>query len=47
VTCGASRDRTITAAVIGAIWSHPEDPRAAVAAFNDVFARYGRVYRHS
>ena len=32
-------------AVIGAIWSYPEGPRAAVAAFNDVFARYGRAYR--
>jgi thiamine-phosphate pyrophosphorylase len=31
-------------AVIGAIWSYPEGPRAAVAAFNDVFARYGRAY---
>ncbi len=30
-------------AVIGAIWSHPRGPRAAVAAFNDVFARYGRA----
>jgi thiamine-phosphate pyrophosphorylase len=32
-------------AVIGAIWSHPRGPRAAVAQFNDVFARYGRGYR--
>lgn len=31
-------------AVIGAIWSHPQGPRAAVAAFNDVFARYGRAH---
>jgi thiamine-phosphate pyrophosphorylase len=32
-------------AVIGAIWSHPKGPRAAVAEFNEVFARYGRAYR--
>jgi thiamine-phosphate pyrophosphorylase len=32
-------------AVIGAIWSHPEGPRAAVRNFNDVFARHGRGYR--
>ncbi|HEY3912552.1 MAG TPA: thiamine phosphate synthase [Stellaceae bacterium] len=32
-------------AVIGAIWSHPQGPRAAVAAFNAVFAHYGRAYR--
>jgi thiamine-phosphate pyrophosphorylase len=32
-------------AVIGAIWSHPTGPRAAVASFNEVFARYGRAYR--
>ncbi len=32
-------------AVIGAIWSHPRGPRAAVADFNDVFARFGRPYR--
>jgi thiamine-phosphate pyrophosphorylase len=32
-------------AVIGAIWSHPESPRAAVAEFNEVFARYGRAHR--
>jgi thiamine-phosphate pyrophosphorylase len=32
-------------AVIGAIWSYPAGPRAAVAAFNEVFARYGRAYR--
>jgi thiamine-phosphate pyrophosphorylase len=30
-------------AVIGAIWSHPKGPRAAVHEFNDVFARYGRA----
>jgi thiamine-phosphate pyrophosphorylase len=32
-------------AVIGAIWSYPKGPRAAVAEFNEVFARYGRSYR--
>ena len=32
-------------AVIGAIWSSPAGPRAAVANFNAVFARYGRAYR--
>jgi thiamine-phosphate pyrophosphorylase len=32
-------------AVIGAVWSYPQGPRAAVAAFNEVFARYGRTYR--
>ena len=32
-------------AVIGAIWSHPWGPRAAVAEFNEVFARYGRAFR--
>jgi thiamine-phosphate pyrophosphorylase len=32
-------------AVIGAIWSYPKGPRAAVADFNAVFARYGRAYR--
>ena len=32
-------------AVIGAIWSYPKGPRAAVAEFNEVFARYGRAYR--
>jgi len=32
-------------AVIGAIWSHPKGPRAAVTEFNEVFARYGRAYR--
>jgi thiamine-phosphate pyrophosphorylase len=31
-------------AVIGAIWSYPEGPRAAVQDFNAVFARYGRAY---
>ena len=31
-------------AVISAIWSHPKGPRAAVAEFNEVFARYGRAY---
>ena len=31
-------------AVIGAIWSHPQGPRAAVAEFNEVFSRYGRAY---
>lgn len=31
-------------AVIGAIWSHPRGPRAAVAAFNETFARYGRAH---
>ena len=31
-------------AVIGAIWSHPQGPRAAVAEFNEVFDRYGRAY---
>jgi thiamine-phosphate pyrophosphorylase len=31
-------------AVIGAIWSYPAGPRAAVAEFNEVFARYGRAY---
>jgi thiamine-phosphate pyrophosphorylase len=32
-------------AIIGAIWSHPRGPRAAVREFNEVFARYGRGYR--
>src|ERR1700756_2403273 len=32
-------------AVISAVWSHPKGPRAAVAEFNEVFARYGRSYR--
>lgn len=31
-------------AVIGAIWSYPQGPRAAVRDFNAVFARYGRAY---
>jgi thiamine-phosphate pyrophosphorylase len=31
-------------AVIGAIWSHPRGPRAAVREFNQVFARYGRAF---
>ncbi len=31
-------------AVIGAIWSHPEGPRAAVREFNEVFARHGRAF---
>jgi thiamine-phosphate pyrophosphorylase len=31
-------------AVIGAIWSYPRGPRAAVRDFNDLFARYGRAY---
>jgi len=31
-------------AVIGAIWSYAAGPRAAVAAFNEVFARYGRAF---
>jgi thiamine-phosphate pyrophosphorylase len=31
-------------AVIGAIWSYPAGPRAAVAAFNAVFTRCGRAY---
>ena len=31
-------------AVIGAIWSDPKGPRAAVAEFNEVFARHGRAY---
>jgi len=32
-------------AVIGAIWSHPQGPRAAVREFNEVFARYGRAFQ--
>jgi len=32
-------------AVIGAIWSYPKGPRAAVADFNAVFAKYGRGYQ--
>jgi len=31
-------------AVIGAIWSYPKGPRAAVGDFNSVFARHGRAY---
>jgi thiamine-phosphate pyrophosphorylase len=31
-------------AVIGAIWNHPQGPRAAVREFNEVFARYGRAF---
>jgi thiamine-phosphate pyrophosphorylase len=31
-------------AVIGAVWSYPAGPRAAVADFNAVFARHGRAY---
>jgi thiamine-phosphate pyrophosphorylase len=31
-------------AVIGAVWSHPEGPRAAVGDFNAVFAGLGRAY---
>ncbi len=31
-------------AVIGAIWSYPKGPRAAVADFNEVFAGHGRAY---
>ncbi|MBV9860527.1 MAG: thiamine phosphate synthase [Alphaproteobacteria bacterium] len=31
-------------AVIGAIWSYPQGPRAAVRDFNQVFARHGRAY---
>ncbi len=31
-------------AVVGAIWSHPKGPRAAVAEFNGIFAQYGRAY---
>jgi thiamine-phosphate pyrophosphorylase len=32
-------------AVIGAIWSYPPGPRAAVRAFNAVFSRHGRDHR--
>jgi thiamine-phosphate pyrophosphorylase len=32
-------------AVISAIWSYSQGPRAAVADFNEVFASYGRAYR--
>jgi thiamine-phosphate pyrophosphorylase len=31
-------------AVIGAVWSHPEGPGAAVREFNEVFARLGRAH---
>jgi len=31
-------------AVIGAIWSYPRGPQAAVADFNCLFSRYGRAY---
>ncbi len=31
-------------AVIGAIWSYPQGPRAAVHDFNALFSRYGRAY---
>jgi thiamine-phosphate pyrophosphorylase len=31
-------------AVISAVWSHPKGARAAVAEFNEVFARYGRAF---
>jgi thiamine-phosphate pyrophosphorylase len=31
-------------AVITAIWSYPQGPRAAVHEFNEVFARYDRAY---
>jgi thiamine-phosphate pyrophosphorylase len=34
-------------AVIGAIWSYPQGPRAAVRDFNVVFARHGRAYMPS
>ena len=34
-------------AVIGAIWSYPQGPRAAVRDFNAVFARHGRAYKGS
>jgi thiamine-phosphate pyrophosphorylase len=30
--------------VIGAVWNHPQGPRAAVREFNEVFARHGRAY---
>jgi thiamine-phosphate pyrophosphorylase len=32
-------------AVIGAVWSYPKGPRAAVRDFNAVFSRYGRAWR--
>jgi thiamine-phosphate pyrophosphorylase len=31
-------------AVIGAIWNNPAGPKAAVAEFNQVFAKHGRAY---
>ncbi|MGH7094630.1 MAG: thiamine phosphate synthase [Stellaceae bacterium] len=31
-------------AVIGAIWGYPQGPKAAVAEFNAVFAKYGRAH---
>jgi thiamine-phosphate pyrophosphorylase len=31
-------------AVVGAIWSYPQGPRAAVRDFNAVFTRHGRAY---
>jgi thiamine-phosphate pyrophosphorylase len=31
--------------VIGAIWNYPDGPKAAVAAFNQVFVQHGRAYR--
>jgi thiamine-phosphate pyrophosphorylase len=31
-------------AVIGAIWSYPQGPRAAVRDFNAIFARHGRAH---
>ena len=31
-------------AVVGAIWNYPQGPKAAVAEFNAVFARYGRAF---
>jgi thiamine-phosphate pyrophosphorylase len=34
-------------AVISTVWSYPAGPRDAVAAFNDVFAKYGREYRNT
>jgi thiamine-phosphate pyrophosphorylase len=34
-------------AVVGAVWSYPQGPRAAVRDFNALFARYGRAYKGS
>jgi thiamine-phosphate pyrophosphorylase len=31
-------------AVISSVWLHPKGPRAAVAEFNEVFARFGRAF---